>query len=58
MSDENKEEDELWKKRMHNLYVKAMCKKYNVSAYPYLYPIDNTPRVPKWISDIVKMKKE
>ena len=46
----NKENENEWrecKKRMHNLYVKAMCKKYNVSPYPYLYPINNTPHVSK-----------
>ena len=57
MEDTERKENEEWMKRMHNLYVKAMCKKYNVSPFPYLYPINNTPRVPKWISEIVKMKR-
>lgn len=53
----NKENENEWReceKRMHNLYVKTVCKKYNVSPYPYLYPINNTPCVSKLSSDIVK----
>lgn len=57
MEDVECEENDYWMKKMHNLYVKAMCKKYNVSPFPYLYPINNTPRVPKWILDIVKTKR-
>ena len=50
MEDVESKENDYWMKRMHNLYVKAMCKKYNVSPYPYLYPINNTPH-------IIKMKR-
>jgi hypothetical protein len=50
MEDVESKENDYWMKRMHNLYVKAMCKKYNVSPHPYLYPINNT-------SHIIKMKR-